>query len=178
MRRGIWILAAMALAGVAFLMMGSRTLISTVGGVEEARELEQAFSVSLGGVLAPQPPVRVRRMPLGEGRGWMWLVDVALAPGVPPDDVRVQSHLPRLVARSLGRTVAGVRSAGVRIRLSAAGRPPADLRYDAAGRLERPPPVEPAAVPAPPRPAPAPTPPGPPAPAGTDPAGGTKEAPR
>ena len=163
MRRSLWVMLFMGMAGVLVLGWASQSMMRTTSGVEESLLLQDTLRSSWPGVFAREPALRVMRIPAsGEWSGWRWRVEATLVPGGGRGGV-LERTLDRLVRRTLAVQVMGRDPAGVMVVLHVPGGADRILHHDARGRAVdergRPfPPPSPAALPA----APAPPPPAPP----------------
>jgi hypothetical protein len=117
MSRGLWIMGAMGIMGVLLLAFASRTLVSTVGGVEEATALRETVRSAVGGMLAAEPPLHVGRQRTSDGKDWMWRIDLPLREGVRSGDPLLEHALVRIVLRCVETKVGGAALSGTLIRV-------------------------------------------------------------
>ena len=146
MRKSLWAMAAIGLAGMIALMVLSHSALTTVGGIEEAQGLQETLRATCDHLVEPQPPLLVQRIPgSAEWPGFRWKVEATLRGNWRRSDPAVASASDRMAARALGVTVQGRGAAGVMIVLHSAGEADLLRLYDAEGR------VVPAAAPVPPK---------------------------
>jgi len=152
MRKGLWIMGVMAMGAVLFLATISQHLVVDVSGIEEAKTLQSILRGSFPQLLAPEPPLRVLRVPPSEAvKGFRWRVEATLRPGVDPKSSPVAGRLlDRMVARCLSTTVLQRPPAGVILVLHGADGAETRLDFDGQGRAV-PPPAPPPAPPGGPR---------------------------
>ena len=164
MRRSLWAILLMGVAAVVALGWASQSMMRTSTGTEEALFLQESLGAAYGGIFAPEPPLRVMRIPSSEAwPGWRWRVEATVAAGS-RDPRHLDRTLDRMVQRALATPVMGKAPVGVMVVLHGAGAGDRTLHFDATGRAVdehgRPPapPTPPGPVPPPP-PAPDPAPP-------------------
>ncbi len=135
MTRGLWILLAIGIAGMLALTLGFQATLSGLSGVEEAASLQEFLRSAYAPILAPEPPLRVYRVPRSEAwPGWRWKVEATLRPGKGPGSPDVARALPRIVSRVLATTAQKTPPSGAMILLHSPGRADANLLFDGQGR--------------------------------------------
>lgn len=133
MRRSLWVMMAMAFAGILALTWGSQSMLRTATGVEEGLILQDTLRGAGAGIFAADPPLRVHRIPGSpEWPGWRWRVEATVAPGA--GKALLDRSLERLVPRALGTRVGGSPPAGVMVVLHEGGGRDRTLLYDGNGR--------------------------------------------
>ena len=151
MNRGIWILAAMGLAGLVTLAFMGQAYLGSTSGLDETVELQSTLRGAYGMLFEPEPPLRVLRVPgPGEGRRrtWRWKVQATLRPGVDPSRPPASGALVRIVNRCAAMQIAGKAFTGVILELHRPGAPDWTREYDMNGL-----PLAPPKAPAPGEPA-------------------------
>ena len=137
MTRSLWILMAIALAGMAALLWMSRTVVVTVSGVEEAVALQEAFRAGAGGICEREPALRVLLVPGAAGEsGGRWKVEATLRRGAAPGNGVFELWRERTVARALTTRCRGRDPLGVILLFHRPGSADVELRYDGQGRPE------------------------------------------
>jgi hypothetical protein len=134
MRRGLWILAAIGVAGIVILVILTHTTLSGVSGIEEAVALQETLRSSYDHLVEPTPPLMVYRVPGSpEWPGFRWKIEATLRSNWRPGSPEVNSATARMVARAVGTQVQGKGPAGVMVLLHAPGRPDLTALFDREG---------------------------------------------
>lgn len=122
------------LAGMIALAWMSRSLVTTVAGVEEALELQTILRGTQRAIVEEDPPLRVLRVPASEAwPGWRWKVEATLRSDPAPAPAEVERGVRRMVERALLVKVQGHPPSGVILVLRRAGAPEEERLLDGKG---------------------------------------------
>ena len=136
MNRGLWILAAMGLAGLIAMVFLGQAYLGSTSGLDETLELQSTLRGAYGSLFQPEPPLRVVRVPdsgTGERRTWRWKVEATLRPGVDPSRPPAAGAVVRIVNRCAGMRIAGKAFTGVLLEFHRPGAPDWTREYDMNG---------------------------------------------
>lgn len=122
------------LAGMIAMAWMSRSLVTTVAGVEEALELQTILRGTQQAIVEPEPPLRVLRVPASEAwPGCRWRVEATLRSNPAPAPAEVERGVRRMVERALRVKVQGHPPSGVILVLRRAGAPEEERFFDGRG---------------------------------------------
>jgi hypothetical protein len=135
MRRGLWILAAIGLAGLIAMAFLGRYYLGSTSGVDETVDLQATLRTAHGSLFEAEPPLRVLRVPGGEGarRTWRWKVDATLRRETDPEATWARSAFDRIASRCAATRVAGRTLDGVILEFRRPNGPPWRREYDGTG---------------------------------------------